>query len=109
MLQSVAQPVEWYDEEMNAESPLRAIHVGSDPLSSDLDEDFDPFDFDGDVELPADRYLDREMSWLPANPRVPGLAEDSSLPVLERCKFLAIFAANLDEFFMVRVAGLKRR
>jgi len=109
MLQSVAQPGEWDDEEMNAESPLRAIHVGSDHLSSDLDDDFDPFDFDGDVELPADRYLDRELSWLAFNQRVLELAEDSSLPVLERCNFLAIFAANLDEFFMVRVAGLKRR
>ena len=62
-----------------------------------------------DVPLPADRFLDRELSWLAFNQRVLELAEDASLPVLERAKFLAIFASNLDEFFMVRVAGLKRR
>jgi polyphosphate kinase len=62
-----------------------------------------------DAPLPPDRFLDRELSWLAFNQRVLELAEDEDLPVLDRAKFLAIFGSNLDEFFMVRVAGLKRR
>ena len=67
----------------------------------------------GDPSVPsaasAPRFLDREASWLQFNSRVLDLAEDKDIPLLERAKYSAIFANNLDEFFMVRVAGLKRR
>jgi polyphosphate kinase len=60
-------------------------------------------------ELPADRYLDREESWLRFSQRVLELAEDPDVPILERVRFESIFASALDEFFMVRIAGRIRR
>src|SRR5690554_8039738 len=90
---------------METNSPFGDATLAAD-LLDDYDADPAPLD---DGTLPPDRFLDRELSWLAFNQRVLELAEDPSQPLLERVRFLAIFASNLDEFFMVRVAGLKRR
>jgi len=83
--------------------------LGDAALAADVIDEFDEPAFEDDGSLPPERYLDRELSWLAFNQRVLELAEDPKVPLLERANFLAIFASNLDEFFMVRVAGLKRR
>jgi polyphosphate kinase len=80
-----------------------------DPASPDEFDVDPPFDPAVNVVLPPDRFLDRELSWIAFNSRVLQLSQDEKLPLLERVRFAAIFASNLDEFFMVRIAGLKRR
>ena len=85
-----------------------ATELAIDPADSVPDEDLAE---EGAhvADLPDDRFNNRELSWLAFNERVLALAEDESKPLLERLKFLAIFASNLDEFYMVRIAGLMRR
>jgi polyphosphate kinase len=77
-------------------------------VGSELQDPPEDTRHDGDGPDLRDRslYVNRELSWLDFNDRVLQLAEDESLPLIERLKFLAIFVTNLDEFFMIRVAGV---
>ncbi len=90
------------------ELPVSIEEITSEPFYPPLSAEPEPPD--GDVALfPPDLFINRELSWLAFNARVLEEAEDRNLPLLERAKFAAIFASNLDEFFMIRVAGVKRK
>src|SRR5215472_16580626 len=89
-------------------APMEASR-GTGPVPEAASAPGAPVNAPSKLHLPDDRYLDREQSWVLFNERVLELATDESIPLLERVRFLAIFASNLDEFFMFRVAGLMRR
>src|SRR5829696_727221 len=82
-----------------SQQPIRAVEA---PLPKPVPE---PVAY-GALDAP-ELYINRELSWVDFNDRVLQLAEDPSQPLLERLKFCAIYSSNLDEFFMVRVAGLQ--
>ena len=100
---SLEQLAEGYRRVLGA-APFRppGKHPPAPPEAAGMPE---PREYDGLIDDPA-LYFNRELSWLDFNQRVLELAEDPAVPLLEQVRFCAIYASNLDEFFMVRVAGL---
>jgi polyphosphate kinase len=84
----------------------RVLHQNETPLRASRDEDPAVVPSTVSVAPPQERLFNRELSWLDYNARVLELASDPDLPLLERAKLCRYFSSNLDEFFMVRVAGL---
>ncbi len=89
-----------------ADTEEKTLDTRLSPLAAEL-ADLPRAEQEAALRPSGERYLNREVSWLDFNARVLAQAEEPDLPLLERAKFLAIFANNLDEFFQVRIAGLK--